>query len=43
MGRKEEKRKNNIKKNTQAVLMARNQMSLCALTFIVWGRREHGY
>lgn len=24
----------------QAVLMARNQTSLCTLTFIVWGRRE---
>lgn len=36
MGRKKEKKKS----PNRAVLMARNQMSLCTLTFIVWGRRE---
>lgn len=38
MGRKKEKiLKNNL---NRALLMARTQMSLCTLTFIVWGRRE---
>lgn len=33
-------KKINQTKPNRAVLMARTQMSLCTLTFIVWGRRE---